>query len=357
MISTRANHIRRLPQPGPGLIFICFIALVFSGSALRAAEQSAPETQGRTLDNSVSTWLQNSVVRPVQPFELVPGKDPNGWGFMIEPYGWNPGLYGQIGLKELPVATVNQSPIDILKTLDWGLFVRGEVRKGRWGMLGDGFFSQFSTSSDPGEKLNDIYRDISSKSQQSMVSLAVSYRLLTEKRFFLDVYAGGRWNYLGASATANVNRGGVEALSEDIINRAIAKFSSQLLAKYPGLKNVPPSVLQKAKELGVQKLSDRIEEKLPRNVEQSRWWIDPIVGLRGQVNFTRWLFAAAQADAGGFGAGSQITWNTQATLGVNFSRHIAFEAGYRYMYIDYNKDNFLYNVNMPGVFAGLIFKF
>jgi len=35
----------------------------------------------------------------------------------------------------------------------------------------------------------------------------------------------------------------------------------------------------------------------------------------------------------------------------------AFEAGYRYMYIDYDKDNFLYNVNMPGVFAELIFKF
>jgi hypothetical protein len=27
------------------------------------------------------------------------------------------------------------------------------------------------------------------------------------------------------------------------------------------------------------------------------------------------------------------------------------------MYIDYDKDNFLYDVNMPGVFAGLIFKF
>ena len=287
-------------------------------------------------------------------FSLVPGRDPDGWNFLLEPYAWSPGLYGQIGLKDLPVAQMNQSPVDILKTLDWGLFVRGEARRGRWGLLGDGFFAQFSTSADPGQGL---YRNITTLSQQSMVSLALAYRVLTDRRFFVDVYAGGRYNYLGASASADVNRAGVEALSEGIIDRAIAKLGPRLLARYPGLKNVPASTLQQAKELGVAELSDRIEEKLPKHVEADRWWIDPIVGLRGQVNFTRWLFAAAQADAGGFGAGSQVTVNTQATIGVNFSRNIGLEAGYRYMYIDYDKDNFLYDVNMPGVFAGLIFKF
>jgi hypothetical protein len=289
-----------------------------------------------------------------QPFELIPGRNHDSWQFVLEPYAWSPGLYGDIGLKNLPVAKVNQGPIDLLKTLDWGLFLRGEVRQGRWSLLGDGWFAQFSTTADPGAGL---YRDITSVSQQSMITLAVAYRVLTDRRFFVDVYAGGRYNYLGASADAAINRAGVEALSEGLIDRAIAKFSQRLLAKYPGLKNVPASTLQQAKALGVEKLSDRIEEKLPRHVEADRWWIDPMVGLRGQVNFTRWLFAAAQADAGGFGAGSDVTVNTQATLGVNFSRHIALEAGYRYMYIDYHKDNFLYDVHMPGVFAGLLFKF
>jgi len=343
-------------RPSRRFRVLVFSALVLAASPLPlfAAEQSAEPASSGTLDSPVSTWLHDRIVRPVQPFELVPGKNPDGWGFMIEPYGWSPGLYGQIGIKDLPVATVNQSPVDILKKLDWGFFLRGEVRKGRWGFLGDGFFAQFSLTSDP---KGSVYDDIKVKSQQSMVTLALAYRLVDDKRYFVDLYAGGRYTYLGTSASARINRGGVEALSEGLIDRAIAKFGPQLLAKYPGLRNVPASTLQKAKELGVEKLSDRIEEKLPRSVEQSRWWIDPIVGLRGQINFTRWLFAAAQADAGGFGAGSQITWNTQATLGVNFSRHIALEAGYRYMYIDYDKDNFLYKVNMPGVFAGLIFKF
>ena len=333
-------------------LLLGLVVLVAATSAARAG--TAPSLDQPVQIETTGSWLQDTVVRPVAPFELVPGKNANAWTFMIEPYGWSPGLYGNIGLKELPVAKVNQSPIDILKKLDWGFFARGEVRKGRWGFLGDGFFAQFSAGSDP---KGDIYKDITVKSQQSMVTIALAYRVVDDRRYYVDLYAGGRYNYLGASASARINRPGVEALSEGIIDRAIAKFGPRLLAKYPGLKNVPASTLQQAKALGVEKLSDRIEEKLPRDVEQSRWWIDPIVGLRTQVNFSRWIFAAAQADAGGFGAGSQLTWNTQATLGVNFSRNIAFEAGYRYMYIDYDKDNFLYNVNMPGVFAGLIFKF
>lgn len=325
-----------------------------ASSALVSAADTSADSPDRLLASDSGRWLLDRAIRPVQPFELVPGRSADDWGFVIEPYAWAPGLYGDIGIKELPVAKVSQSPVDLLKTLDWGLFLRGEVRKGRWGLLGDGWFAQFTTKSDPDAAL---YRDITAVSQQSMVTLALAYRVLTDRRFFIDVYAGGRYTYIGASADAEINRSGVEALSRNIIDRALAKFGPRLLAKYPGLKDVPASTLQKAKELGVQKLADRIEEKLPKHVAADRWWIDPLVGARAQLNFTRWLFAAAQADAGGFGAGSDITVNTQATLGVNFSRHIALEAGYRYMYVDYDKDNFLYNVNMPGVFAGLIFKF
>jgi hypothetical protein len=346
-----------MPARTPSPSFAPLLVLTAALGALSAPIGHAGEGPGLHRPVQVETrgsWLQNQVIRPVAPFELVPGKSASDWTFVIEPYVWAPGMYGNIGIKELPVAKVSDSPVDILKTLDWGLFLRGEVRKGRWGLLGDGFYAKFST----GAELDDqLYKNISIDSQQSMVSLALAYRVLDDRRYFVDFYAGGRYTYLGASASAKLNRPGIESLSQGIIDRALARFGPQLLAKYPGLKNVPASTLQKAKELGVQKLSDRIEEKLPRQVEADRWWIDPIVGLRGQVNFSRWLFAAAQADAGGFGAGSQVTWNTQATLGVNFSRNVALEAGYRYMYVDYDKDNFLFNVNMPGVFAGLIFKF
>jgi hypothetical protein len=104
-------------------------------------------------------------------------------------------------------------------------------------------------------------------------------------------------------------------------------------------------------------ISNALEQSLPTYAAGDQWWIDPIVGLRGQINFTRWLFLAAQADVGGFGVGSQITWNAQAAFGVNFTRNIFGELGYRYMYVDYDKDNFLYQINTFGLFSSLGFKF
>jgi hypothetical protein len=48
-----------------------------------------------------------------------------------------------------------------------------------------------------------------------------------------------------------------------------------------------------------------------------------------QLNPARWLFLAARGEVGGFGVGSQITWNTQAMIGVNFTRNGFAELGYR----------------------------
>jgi hypothetical protein len=42
----------------------------------------------------------------------------------------------------------------------------------------------------------------------------------------------------------------------------------------------------------------RVEDSLPTFGSGSQWWVDPIIGLWGQVNFTRWLFLAVQGDVG-----------------------------------------------------------
>jgi hypothetical protein len=59
--------------------------------------------------------------------------------------------------------------------------------------------------------------------------------------------------------------------------------------------------------------------------------------LRGQINFTRWLFLALQGDVGGFGAGSQIAWFASGSIGINITRNVFLETGYRYFYMDYVK--------------------
>jgi hypothetical protein len=37
------------------------------------------------------------------------------------------------------------------------------------------------------------------------------------------------------------------------------------------------------------------------------------------------------------GAGSQIAWFASGSIGINFTRNIFLETGYRYFYMDYTK--------------------
>ena len=43
--------------------------------------------------------LSDSIVARRHGFEVVPGKDPNGWSFILEPYLWAMGLDGTVGVK------------------------------------------------------------------------------------------------------------------------------------------------------------------------------------------------------------------------------------------------------------------
>ena len=69
-------------------------------------------------------------------------------------------------------------------------------------------------------------------------------------------------------------------------------------------------------------LSQELENRLPTSKSGDQWWVDPIIGLRTQINFTRWLFLALQGDVGGFGAGSEIAWFASGSIGVNFTRNL-----------------------------------
>ncbi len=102
---------------------------------------------------------------------------------------------------------------------------------------------------------------------------------------------------------------------------------------------------------------NKSNNRLPTSKSGDQWWVDPIVGLRGQINFTRWLFLALQGDVGGFGAGSQIAWFASGSIGVNLTRNIFLETGYRYFYMDYTKNGLTYDAAQSGLFTGVGVKF
>ena len=57
------------------------------------------------------------------------------------------------------------------------------------------------------------------------------------------------------------------------------------------------------------------------------------------------------------GGESDETYGVFAGLGYNFNEDYSFVAGYRYMVIDYKKDDFLFDVAISGPMIGLVIRF
>ena len=109
---------------------------VRAGAGEPVAEAPAPPPAKHSFLSPVGDFIRDDILQPKQPFELVPGKNPGGWTFSLEPYVWAMGLSGDIGIKGFPPSHLGVSSRSVIEALDWGIFVRGEARKGRWGVLG-----------------------------------------------------------------------------------------------------------------------------------------------------------------------------------------------------------------------------
>jgi hypothetical protein len=93
-------------------------------------------------------------------------------------------------------------------------------------------------------------------------------------------------------------------------------------------------------------------------------WFDPIVGGRVILNLTEKLNLIAKGDIGGFGVGSDFTWNAFGGIGYQFSlfgKDASIIAGYRALYQDYENgsgsNKFAYDATMQGPLFGLRIRF
>jgi hypothetical protein len=92
-----------------------------------------------------------------------------------------------------------------------------------------------------------------------------------------------------------------------------------------------------------------------RSVEDSRGWVDGILGVRGTAYLPRKWWVTGYADAGG--GGSNFTYQILGIGGVDIHKHYALAFGYRYLNVDYDKDHFLFDTAMKGPLFGFAFKF
>ena len=72
---------------------------------------------------------------------------------------------------------------------------------------------------------------------------------------------------------------------------------------------------------------------------------------------TEKLFLIGRGDVGGFGVGSDLTWQASGAFGWQINEAWSLELGYRYMDIDYTGGNFTFDAAEAGVFSSLTYRF
>ena len=86
-------------------------------------------------------------------------------------------------------------------------------------------------------------------------------------------------------------------------------------------------------------------------------WVDPIVGLRYHYAFSDKWTLQLYGDVGGFGAGSDFTWQGLALIDYQPWRNVALVAGYRGIGTDYESgsgsDQFIYDATVHGPVIGV----
>jgi hypothetical protein len=88
-------------------------------------------------------------------------------------------------------------------------------------------------------------------------------------------------------------------------------------------------------------------------------WVDPVIGARYVYGLSENWSVQFFGDLGGFGAGSDFTWQLAGLFNYHPWRHVALVAGYRALYADYESDGdleFKYDATIHGPLIGLDIK-
>jgi hypothetical protein len=86
-------------------------------------------------------------------------------------------------------------------------------------------------------------------------------------------------------------------------------------------------------------------------------WIDPFVGGRAKLGLTDRLDLSLRGDVGGFGVGSDFTWNAAAAVVYRFSRSASLMGGYRVLDVDYSSGAFGMDMRLHGPFLAFTWSF
>jgi hypothetical protein len=239
-------------------------------------------------------------------FSSVSSQSPDSlkkWHFLTDIYLMFPYMDGTMGIGNVITVPVDANPGDIFSKLKFAGMLYFEAHNNRWAITSDIVYMNLNQEVTQGT----ILHSGTVSAEQFVWEPAGFYRITP----FLEAGVGGRLNNLQAAIDVR--------------------------------RNVFPAGTEEVTGSG------------------SKTWFDPIIIARLSTYIRdKWLFQF-RGDIGGFGVGSDFTWQLQAYAGYRFSKVFQLAAGYRVLSIDYDKgtgaDQFIFNVDEFGPVLRFGFNF
>lgn len=230
------------------------------------------------------------------------------WALQITPYMWATGMKGHISpFRRLPTISVHKTFSDVVDDLDFGGFANIWGRYERFVVSGDLMYVSTSDSHSftalPHVPLPpNISVTAKVKSTQLMAALMGGYRVVDTPDFSLDALGGVRFWHISNDVTAS-------ALGMNV------------------------------------------------SYGESFSWVDPMVGARAFLHLGDKASLHAQADIGGFNAGSDLTWSVLATVNYAFTDHFSVSAGYKVIDVNYDRRGHVFDTRLSGPVLGFTYRF
>jgi hypothetical protein len=226
--------------------------------------------------------------------------EPNQWAFDLSLYGLAAGMSGDVGIGTAN-ANLDFGFDKVLDNLEFAMMGKLRLAYDRWALSTDVIYMG----------LQSTQNDVTLELDQWMVEPTLSYRV---SKYF-EPLAGVRYNNLnGEIRGPNLQLPGPGGLLDG-----------------PGIRS------------GTQD-----------------WW-DPIVGANLSLPLGKVFSFNVRGDVGGFGVGSDFTWQAFPYLSWQFARWGSLQAGYRWLNVDYETGSgtsrFKYNMLIQGPQLGLTFHF
>lgn len=232
---------------------------------------------------------------------------PERWSVLAAPYLWAAQLDGNAKVAGIK-ADVDVSFKDTLEDLGFAGMAIIEARKGRFGFAFNPLFVRTNSDARTGPL------DAKNKTDITTAGGAMFYRV-------------GEWE-IGRIADGEPLILAIEPLAGARLNHLRSEVDAKLQAFGATVK---------------------------RQVDEDETWVDPLVGVNVIAQLTENWAVRAEADIGGFGVGSDLTWNAQAIFSYRWAvagYDVYAGAGYRALYWDYQDGGFEWDVTMSGPMIG-----